>query len=154
MCVSRTGTFYHRHVAPLLVHGGCSMSAFTCMRQRVLRAAEGTVVVVGFGSGLNLPQYDPGKVKQLVGIDPHRSMLAIAQREMTRGGESRMHAGRRGKHSARDRVSLTLQSCPLPLAKFGGREATSELSAINMSPPAQCTTANTRSPTLPVVQMV
>lgn len=82
MCLSGAGTFYHRHVAPRVVHGGCSMSAFTHMRQRVIHRAEGVVVEIGFGSGLNLPHYDPGKVKQLVGIDPDPSMLAIAQREM------------------------------------------------------------------------
>jgi ubiquinone/menaquinone biosynthesis C-methylase UbiE len=84
MCMSRIGTLYHRHVAPIVVHGGCSMSAFTRMRQRVIHGAEGTVVEVGFGSGLNLPHYDPGKVKHLIGIDPDPSMLAIAQREMAR----------------------------------------------------------------------
>jgi SAM-dependent methyltransferase len=76
------GTFYQRHVAPLVVHGGCSMSTFTRMRQRVIHGAEGTVVEVG--SGLNLPHYDPGNVKKLVGIDPDQSMLAIAEREMAR----------------------------------------------------------------------
>jgi SAM-dependent methyltransferase len=81
MCV---GTFYHRHVAPLVVHGGCSMNAFTRMRQRVIHGAEGIVVEVGFGSGLNLPHYDPGKVQQLIGIEPDQSMLAIARHEMAR----------------------------------------------------------------------
>src|SRR5436190_6009721 len=52
------------------------------MRQRIIRGAEGTVVEVGFGSGLNLPHYDPAKVKKLVGVDPDQAMLAIAQREM------------------------------------------------------------------------
>jgi ubiquinone/menaquinone biosynthesis C-methylase UbiE len=60
------------------------MTTFTRMRERVIRAAEGTVVEVGFGSGLNLPHYDPGKVKKLVGIDPDQSMLAIAERGMAR----------------------------------------------------------------------
>jgi ubiquinone/menaquinone biosynthesis C-methylase UbiE len=76
------GAFYQRHVAPLVVHGGCSMNTFTRMRQRVIHGAEGIVVEVGFGSGLNLPHYDPGKVKKLVGIEPDQSMLAVAQREM------------------------------------------------------------------------
>ena len=82
--MSRTESFYQRRVAPIVVHGGCSMSAFTEMRRRVIGGAEGTVVEVGFGSGLNLQHYDPGRVEQLVGIEPDPSMLAIAQREMSR----------------------------------------------------------------------
>jgi ubiquinone/menaquinone biosynthesis C-methylase UbiE len=40
--------------------------------------AEGVVVEVGFGSGLNLAYYDTAKVKRVVGVDPDRTMLALA----------------------------------------------------------------------------
>jgi SAM-dependent methyltransferase len=82
MCLPRAGALYQRYIAPRVVHGGCSMSAFTHMRQRVIPRAEGTVVEIGFGSGLNLPYYDPGKINHLVGIEPDQSMLAIARRQM------------------------------------------------------------------------
>jgi ubiquinone/menaquinone biosynthesis C-methylase UbiE len=50
------------------------------MRQRMVPLAEGVVVEVGFGSGLNLPYYDAGKVTRLVGVDPDATMLALAKR--------------------------------------------------------------------------
>jgi ubiquinone/menaquinone biosynthesis C-methylase UbiE len=50
------------------------------MRQRMVPLAEGVVVEVGFGSGLNLPYYDAGKVMRLVGVDPDATMLALARR--------------------------------------------------------------------------
>jgi ubiquinone/menaquinone biosynthesis C-methylase UbiE len=51
------------------------------MRQRMVPLAQGVVVEVGFGSGLNLPYYDAGKVKRLIGIDPDATMLALANRQ-------------------------------------------------------------------------
>jgi ubiquinone/menaquinone biosynthesis C-methylase UbiE len=72
-------SWYGRHVAPYLVHAGCSAEAFSRMRQRMVPLAEGVVVEVGFGSGLNLPYYDAGKVRRLVGVDPDGTMLALAK---------------------------------------------------------------------------
>jgi ubiquinone/menaquinone biosynthesis C-methylase UbiE len=40
------------------------------LRPEVLLDAEGEVLEVGFGTGLNLPFYPPG-VKKVVGLDPH-----------------------------------------------------------------------------------
>jgi ubiquinone/menaquinone biosynthesis C-methylase UbiE len=50
------------------------------MRQRMVGHAEGIVIEVGFGSGLNLPYYDAGKVARLVAVDPDAGMLALAKR--------------------------------------------------------------------------
>src|SRR5713226_8436856 len=61
-------SWYGRHIAPYVVHAGCSARAFSRMRQRMVPLAKGVVVEVGFGSGLNLPCYVDGKVKRLIGI--------------------------------------------------------------------------------------
>lgn len=73
-------SWYGRHVAPYVVHAGCSAAAFTRMRQRMVPLAQGVVVEVGFGSGLNLPYYDPAKVTRLIGVDPDPTMLSFARR--------------------------------------------------------------------------
>lgn len=73
--------WYDVSVAPYLVHAGCSARAFDQIRRRMMPLAEGTVVEVGFGSGLNLGHYDHAKVKRFIGIDPDVRMLAIARRE-------------------------------------------------------------------------
>ncbi len=80
MCAS-SSSWYGRHVVPYIVHAGCSAEAFTRMRQRMVPLADGVVVEVGFGSGLNLPYYDPAKVTQLVGVDPDATMLSLAKRQ-------------------------------------------------------------------------
>ena len=81
MC-SRHSNFYQKYVMPYFVHGGCSMSAFSRMREKIVPRAEGVVAEIGFGSGLNLPYYDPGKVSRLIGIEPDPAMLRIARKQM------------------------------------------------------------------------
>src|SRR5262245_27738083 len=81
MC-SRHSTFYQRRIMPYFVHGGCSIPAFARMRERFIPKASGVVVELGFGSGLNLPYYDPAKVGRLIGIDPDPVMLDIARKRL------------------------------------------------------------------------
>ena len=78
MCLSCWSWYGHR-LAPYVVHLGCQSKAFEEMRKRIIPKAEGVVVEVGFGSGLNLHHYNTKKVKRLVGIDPDPAMLALAK---------------------------------------------------------------------------
>lgn len=49
-------------------------------REKVIPLAEGNVLELGIGSGLNVPYYDPHRVKHLIAIDPtpHRKKLSLA----------------------------------------------------------------------------
>src|SRR5262245_4079379 len=49
-------------------------------RERVAGAAEGRVLDVGIGSGLNLPFY-AGQAREIFGLDPSPRLLARAQRQ-------------------------------------------------------------------------
>src|SRR5205823_15125507 len=46
-------------------------------RQRIAALAEGRVLEIGVGSGLNLPLYTD-RATGIVGIDPHRKLLTMA----------------------------------------------------------------------------
>jgi len=48
------------------------MRAFEAQRQKVVPLAEGDILEIGIGTGLNLRHYDAEKVTQLTGIDPSR----------------------------------------------------------------------------------
>lgn len=72
-------SWYERHILPRLLDLGCSSPQVRTLRQQVLPAAEGRVIEVGLGSGLNLPFYDPSKVSEVIGVDPAAAILRRAE---------------------------------------------------------------------------
>jgi ubiquinone/menaquinone biosynthesis C-methylase UbiE len=70
---------YQDIVLPRLVHHSMTNSELLPYRQRVLSAAEGRVLEIGIGSGLNLPLY-PAAVREVIGLDPSPQLLAMARR--------------------------------------------------------------------------
>lgn len=76
--------FYDRHVLPRVLDAVCGMPMVTAKRRRVVPLAEGRVLEVGIGSGLNLPHYDPARVTQVIGLDPGEALLATARRRSAR----------------------------------------------------------------------
>lgn len=49
-------------------------------REKIVPLAEGRVLEIGIGSGLNIPYYDVQKVEHLWGLDPSAEMWSIAQK--------------------------------------------------------------------------
>jgi len=50
-------------------------------RQKVVPLAEGCVLEIGIGSGLNFPYYNPDKIERVIGLDPAEEMLTYAKRK-------------------------------------------------------------------------
>lgn len=75
--------FYDRYVLPKLVDMACAARPIGKQRAKVVPQAKGIVLELGFGSGLNLPYYDPEKVERLYALEPSAGMLARAK-EKTR----------------------------------------------------------------------
>ncbi len=71
--------FYDQHVLPHLIDFACGMGAVMKTRAQIVPQAEGRVLEIGIGSGLNLSFYDPAKVSVIVGVDPSAAMQALAQ---------------------------------------------------------------------------
>lgn len=72
--------FYDSNILPRLVHLACGLKPAMKQREKVVPLAEGRVLEIGIGSGLNLPFYDPERVEHLWGVDPSADMWAIAQK--------------------------------------------------------------------------
>jgi ubiquinone/menaquinone biosynthesis C-methylase UbiE len=71
-------SFYQRHVLPYLVHLAMRQNQLVPFRRRVIGAAEGQVLEIGIGSGLNLPLYGPG-VRSVIGLEPSPELLRMAR---------------------------------------------------------------------------
>jgi ubiquinone/menaquinone biosynthesis C-methylase UbiE len=69
---------YDRFVLPRLLALVMKQELFVPFRQRIGAAAEGRVLELGIGSGLNLPFYGPN-VRGVTGIDPCPVLLRLAE---------------------------------------------------------------------------
>jgi ubiquinone/menaquinone biosynthesis C-methylase UbiE len=70
--------FYRKWVLPNLIEMSMRNKRLQPFRARVASAAEGRVLDVGVGSGLNLPFYAQG-VQEIIGLEPLQQLLARAQ---------------------------------------------------------------------------
>jgi ubiquinone/menaquinone biosynthesis C-methylase UbiE len=71
-------SFYQRYVIPRLTHLAMRQKQLLPFRQRVIGAAEGRVLEIGIGSGLNLPLYG-GAVTSVIGLEPSSALLNMAR---------------------------------------------------------------------------
>jgi SAM-dependent methyltransferase len=71
---------YERFILPRLINASCSCSPVTKQRLKIVPEAEGIVLELGFGSGLNLPHYDASKVRKLYALEPAPGMLVKAKK--------------------------------------------------------------------------
>ena len=73
--------FYERCVLPHLLNVAMNTKAVAEERRRCLEPVAGSVLEIGFGSGLNLRFY-PAGVTKVVGIDPSEASARLARKRI------------------------------------------------------------------------
>ncbi|MES3675916.1 class I SAM-dependent methyltransferase [Halomonas elongata] len=73
-------SFYESRVLPHLLHLACGNKVIERQRAALVPEAQGRVLEVGMGSGLNLPHYDPRRVELVWGLEPSAGMRHKARR--------------------------------------------------------------------------
>lgn len=115
--------FYDDKILPHLIDFACGMGHVMKTRAQVVPMAEGRVLEIGIGTGLNLSFYDTQKVSAIVGVDPAAQMQTLArQRADNIGIPVEMVALELGQIQAADAsfdsivCTFTLCTIPDPLA--------------------------------------
>lgn len=122
---------YNGYLLPRLTHMVCMSKDIADQRKKIIPHARGNVLEIGMGSGLNLPFYDPGKVKQIWGVEPSDGLWAIT-RKRTRGlAYNVTRIGRYGEQvplddKSADTAVVTYSLCSIP----GVEKALSEIRRI------------------------
>lgn len=75
-------SFYSNLILPRLCHFAMRSQRFVPYRERVTGAAEGRVLEIGIGSGLNLPLYR-APVREILGLEPSQQLITMARRMVT-----------------------------------------------------------------------
>jgi ubiquinone/menaquinone biosynthesis C-methylase UbiE len=73
-------SFYNKYILPSFLNCACGAKPILYQRGKVVPLAEGLVLEVGIGSGLNIPFYDAGKVSKVIGLDPSPELNEMAQK--------------------------------------------------------------------------
>ncbi|HVC10853.1 MAG TPA: methyltransferase domain-containing protein [Burkholderiales bacterium] len=78
--------WYERHILPYAVDLACGCRLVRRQREKVVPLAQGRVLEVGIGTGLNMAHYDKAKVARIVALDPALSMHRLARKRIARAG--------------------------------------------------------------------
>ncbi|MEP2101522.1 MAG: class I SAM-dependent methyltransferase [Parasphingorhabdus sp.] len=73
--------FWEKHAVPRIIKFACSQPAVMKDRSEVVPKAQGEVLELGCGGGINLQFYDRSKVDKLTGLDPSAELLDYTRSE-------------------------------------------------------------------------
>ena len=103
---------YREHVLPRLIDRACGTGELRQWRRRVAEGLAGTVVEIGFGSGLNMEAYPP-EVELVYAVEPAEVARRLAAKRIDAAAARVEHVGLRGEE-----IPLPDASCDGALSTF------------------------------------
>jgi len=73
--------FYKHRIYPWLISKLSNPEPILQIRQRIIPMAQGIVLEIGAGSGLNFTHYLPDKVDKLYALEPNSGMIRFAEQQ-------------------------------------------------------------------------
>jgi ubiquinone/menaquinone biosynthesis C-methylase UbiE len=75
--------WYNDNFLPPLVNLACSTKPNMKQREKIVPLAQGVVLEIGAGSGLNFSYYDAARVRKVWALEPSSGMRRIASKKLT-----------------------------------------------------------------------
>ena|SRR5215813_6893015 len=77
-------SFYSESIYPHLVTLLGNPKPIAQIRQRIMPLAQGDVLEIGVGAGVNFPLYDSARVQKVYALEPNKGMLRRAEKERSK----------------------------------------------------------------------
>jgi SAM-dependent methyltransferase len=71
--------FYKERIYPHIVKTLGDPKPIRDIRERIVPLAQGTVLEIGVGPGVNFPLYDSARVSKIYALEPNRGMIRLAE---------------------------------------------------------------------------
>ncbi len=112
-------SLYERHVLPKVLDFTMRQKPIMRQRSKIVPLAEGRVLEIGIGSGLNLGFYDSSKVQALFGLDPSAELKTLAAQRAEDVGIGVEMLGLSGEEipaeaDSFDTIVMTYTLCTIP----------------------------------------
>ena len=72
-------SFYDNNILPHVIHLACGTKPILKQREKIVPQAEGRILEIGMGSGININYYTPSKVEKIWGLEPSIGMREKAK---------------------------------------------------------------------------
>ena len=73
-------SWYEKFFLPKLCDKCCSTKPINYQRNKVVPLAQGVVLEIGMGSGLNIPFYNKNNIEKIIGLDPSEELNFLAKK--------------------------------------------------------------------------
>ncbi|CAB5078848.1 MAG: methyltransferase domain-containing protein [Actinobacteria bacterium] len=113
--------FYSKHIVPRLIDKMCGTPAMQQGRDAVAAGLSGTVLEIGFGSGLNIASYPP-EIELVYAVEPALTARKIAVPRIAASPIPIQYAGLHGETVALDDNSCDGALCTFTLCTIPGVE--------------------------------
>ena len=71
-------SLYEKYVLPKFLNCACGSKPVSYQRKKVVPHAEGKILEIGIGSGLNIPFYNKREINKVYGLDPSAELCEMA----------------------------------------------------------------------------